>query len=127
MLKDKDALPMIAVKDLETAKKFYGDSLSLKVSQGDEPEVLNCQTGRTKFLIYKSEYAGTNKANALVWNVGAELEDMVNKLKAKGVKFEHYKDMEGLTLKGDIHVSEDQTKLAWFKDPDGNILHFYGH
>ena len=126
MLNDKDALPIIAVKDLERAKKFYEESLNLKVSDEAEQDVLSCQSGKTKFLIYKSEFAGTNKANALVWNVGRELEDMVSRLKAKGVKFEHYNDMPGVTLKGDIHYGEDM-KLAWFKDPDGNILHFYGH
>ena len=41
-------------------------------------------------------------------------------LRAKGVTFEHY-DMPGLKLEGDIHVA-GPTKVAWFKDPDGNIL-----
>ena len=41
-------------------------------------------------------------------------------LKAKGVPFEHY-DMPGMTLKGDVHVAPTM-KIAWFKDPDGNIL-----
>ena len=36
------------------------------------------------------------------------------------MKFEHY-DLPNTTLKGDIHESGD-TRVAWFKDPDGNIL-----
>ena len=40
-------------------------------------------------------------------------------MKAKGVKFEHY--MPGLKLQGDVHIGGDM-KVAWFKDPDGNIL-----
>jgi hypothetical protein len=45
-------------------------------------------------------------------------------LKSKGVTFEHY-DMPGLSLEGDIHVGQGM-KVAWFKDPDGNILNFAG-
>jgi hypothetical protein len=44
----------------------------------------------------------------------------VRSLKSKGVTFEHY-DMPGLTLKDDIHVG-GKMKVAWFKDPDGNVL-----
>ena len=41
-------------------------------------------------------------------------------LKSKGVVFEHY-DMPGMTRDGDIHVAASR-RVAWFKDPDGNIL-----
>ncbi len=34
--------------------------------------------------------------------------------------------MPGLTLEGDVHVGEDM-KVAWFKDPDGNILNIVGN
>ncbi len=71
-------------------------------------------------LVYKSQYAGTNKATAATWTVGSEIEYIVRKLKVKGVVFEHY-NLPGMTRKGDIHVA-DGMKAAWFKDPDGNIL-----
>jgi hypothetical protein len=48
------------------------------------------------------------------------VEDIVRALKAKGVTFEHY-DMPDMTRGGDVHVAGDM-KVAWFKDPDGNIL-----
>ena len=41
-------------------------------------------------------------------------------LQDKGVRFEHY-DMPGMTRDGDIHRCGDR-RVAWFKDPDGNIL-----
>ncbi len=44
----------------------------------------------------------------------------VKALKNKGVAFEHY-EMPGSTLEGDVHVFGDM-RVAWFKDPDGNIL-----
>jgi hypothetical protein len=70
--------------------------------------------------VYKSQYAGTNKATAVTWTVGEELDDIVRALKGKGVRFEHY-DLPGMTRKGDVHVAGEM-KAAWFKDPDGNIL-----
>jgi len=43
-------------------------------------------------------------------------------LKSKGVAFEHY-DLPELKLQGDVHVAEGaDMKVAWFKDPDGNIF-----
>ncbi len=74
--------------------------------------------------MYRSQYAGTNKATAVTWEVGERLADVVKELKSKGVKFEHY-DMPGMTLDGDIHKGGDM-KIAWFKDPDGNILNLVG-
>ena len=63
---------------------------------------------------------GQNQATAVTWVVGEDIEDIVQKLKAKSVTFEHY-DMPDMTRKGDIHVFGNM-KVAWFKDPDGNIL-----
>jgi hypothetical protein len=34
--------------------------------------------------------------------------------------------MPGLKQKGDVYVA-DKMKVAWFKDPDGNILSLVGH
>lgn len=45
---------------------------------------------------------------------------MVQALKDKGVRFEHY-DMPGITRSGEVHVA-GTLKTAWFKDRDGNIL-----
>jgi hypothetical protein len=73
--------------------------------------------------VYRSDYAGTNKATAVTWNVD-NVKEEVAALKSKGVVFEHY-DMPGMTRDGDVYVSGDM-KVAWFKDPDGNILNVAG-
>ena len=78
------------------------------------------RSGSSKFFVYKSDYAGTNKATAVTWTVGDKIDETVRALKAKGVTFEHY-DMPGMKVEGDIHIGGDM-KVAWFKDPDGNIL-----
>ena len=121
MLADKSAMATIAVKDLAAARKFYESTLHLKRSGPDDPEVSTYKSGSSTIMVYKSQYAGTNKATAATWNVGNEFDSIVRDLKNAGVKFEHY-DMPGSRLDGDIHIFGD-FKAAWFKDPDGNILH----
>jgi catechol 2,3-dioxygenase-like lactoylglutathione lyase family enzyme len=120
MLGDKDAAANIAVKNLERARKFYEDTLGLTQIGSEGQEVIIFKSGNSVINVYKSQYAGTNKATAMTWIVGQDVEGFVQELKAKGIAFEHY-DMPGVTRNGDVHVADDM-KVAWFKDPDGNIL-----
>ena len=120
MLRDKDAIATLAVKDSKVAKQFYEGKLGLKLLDDKEPGTLVYETGRTRIFIYESKYAGTNQATAVNFLVGEDVDRIVKDLKAKGVTFEHY-DLPDTTLEGDVHVSGD-LRLAWLKDPDGNIL-----
>jgi catechol 2,3-dioxygenase-like lactoylglutathione lyase family enzyme len=120
MLASKDAVANLAVKNMETARKFYESTLGLEQVGAEGQELLVFRSGRTTINVYRSKYAGTNKATAVTWVVGDEVEGVVHALKAKGVVFEHY-DMPDMTREGDVHVAGDM-KVAWFKDPDGNIL-----
>ncbi|MDQ3137053.1 MAG: VOC family protein [Gemmatimonadota bacterium] len=120
MLGHKQATATVAVKDIEAAGRFYEGTLGLQVTATEGDEVRTYRTGASTLLVYESQYAGTNKATAVTWTVGDELEKIVGALQAKGVTFEHY-DMPDTTRKGEVHVSGDM-KVAWFKDPDGNIL-----
>jgi catechol 2,3-dioxygenase-like lactoylglutathione lyase family enzyme len=122
MLGKTDATPMIAVKDLDRARKFYEEKLGLKSLEEQGGELLTLKSGDTTFNVYRSEFAGTNKATALNFDV-SDIDAEVRELKDKGVMFEKY-DLEGLTPKGDIYVGEGM-KTAWFKDPDGNILSLF--
>jgi catechol 2,3-dioxygenase-like lactoylglutathione lyase family enzyme len=122
-LGSKDAIATVAVKDLARAKHFYEGTLGLKPIGTNAPdaEVQVYRAGNSQLLAYRSQYAGTNQATSVTWSLGEDLENVVQALKAKGVIFEHY-DMPGTTRKGDVHVF-GTFKAAWFKDPDGNILH----
>jgi catechol 2,3-dioxygenase-like lactoylglutathione lyase family enzyme len=119
MLGGKDAAATIPVRDAKAARKFYEGTLGLQLLDGKMPEALVYRSGSSKILVYQSQYAGGNKATAATWGVGDELEKVVQALKAKGVSFEHY-DMPGMSRKGDVHMGANM-KVAWFKDPDGNI------
>ena len=120
MLGNTDAVANIAVKNLDTAKIFYEDTLGLTPVGAEDQEVVVFKSGNSTVYVYQSQYAGTNKATAVTWVVGEDVEGIVQQLKAKDVTFEHY-DMPGLTTDGDVHIAGDM-KVAWFKDPDGNIL-----
>ena len=119
MLGKADATPMIAVKDLDRARKFYQDTLGLRAEQ-DWGEGVTLKSGDTTVNVYKSDFAGTNKATALNFHVD-DIETEVSELKEKGVLFEKY-DLPGLEPRGDLYVGPGGFKTAWFKDPDGNIL-----
>ena len=119
MLGAKEAMATVAVRDLNAAKRFYEGTLGLKLTAAQEQEALTYAVGSSKLLVYRSQFAGSNKATATTWVAGNDIEKIVEGLRNKGVAFEHY-DMPGLTLKGDVHVGGGM-KAAWFKDPDGNI------
>ncbi|MGQ0752479.1 MAG: VOC family protein [Betaproteobacteria bacterium] len=120
MLSKINASANLAVRDLSAARKFYEGTLGLKQVAAEGDELIVYRSGKTTVNVYRSEQAGTNKATAVTWAVGDKLETTVKDLGAKGVKFEHY-DMPGMTREGDVHIAGDM-KVAWFKDPDGNIL-----
>jgi len=121
MFKDKDSAAILGVKDLDRARTFYGQTLGLELDPKSGDDVAVFKTGKTVICIYVSDFAGTNKANAVVWGVGDEIEAIVADLTSKGVTFEKY-DMDGVTYENGIHRAGD-FRMVWFKDPDGNILH----
>lgn len=120
MLSDKNVVATIAVRDMDAARAFYEDKLGLNGDDSMAPEVMTYTTGDSSLFVYKSDYAGGYGATVATWLVGNDLEKIVKSLQGKGVAFEHY-DMPDTIRNGDIHVSGDM-KMAWLKDPDGNIL-----
>jgi catechol 2,3-dioxygenase-like lactoylglutathione lyase family enzyme len=119
MIADRDASANLAVKDLAAARNFYERTLGLTPVAEEGEEAVVYKSGNSTLNVYRSQYAGTNQATAVSWKVD-DIEGEVKVLREKGVSFEHY-DMPG-RFEGDVHVDGDM-KCAWFKDPDGNILH----
>jgi len=119
MLTDQQAIATIAVKDLAGARKFYEEVLGLKVKDTQGSEAITFQTGASSLIVYRSQFAGTNRATAVNWSVGSAIDRIVQGLQERGVKFERY-EMPGVTHQGAIHAF-GAFKSAWFTDPDGNI------
>ncbi len=108
----------VAVRDLAAARAFYENVLGLKAEDdGQEMGVVTYRRGDVLLFVYVSEHAGTNQATSVTWVVDNDIEGLVERLKAKGVGFEHYDMGE---RQGDLHVAGG-IKAAWFQDPDGNI------
>lgn len=124
MLGNSNAAANIAVSNLDAARQFYEEKLGLSPVATEAGELIVFRSGNSLLNVYHSRYAGTNKATVVTWDVD-HIEDEVRQLKAKGVTFEHY-DMPGMELEGDIYLGGGM-KVAWFKDPDGNILNLASH
>ena len=118
MLNGKEAMATVAVRDVEAAGSFYDGVLGLQRLPTGETGVRSYSSGRSRLLVYESQYAGTNQATSVTWPA-EDVDAIARSLAAKGVVFEHY-DFPGMTLEGDVHVAGD-LRVAWFKDPDGNI------
>ena len=119
MLGNQTPIATVAVKDLAAARRFYEGTLGLVPVHEEGEEAVDYRAGGGRILVYRSQFARTNKATAVTWMVGGDIEGAVRDLKARGVAFEKY-DMPGMTVDGDIY-SAGALKNAWFKDPDGNI------
>ena len=87
MLRDSDAIATLPVRDIRTAAAFYEDIVGLERGPGrKEKQVVTYKSGNSKLLVYESQFAGTNKGTAVTWAV-PDVVAVVNRLKAKGVKF----------------------------------------
>ncbi|MDQ8756365.1 VOC family protein [Sphingosinicella sp. LHD-64] len=124
MLGTRNAVANLAVSDIGRARDFYTGTLGLKQIDNEGEELIVLKSGDSSINVYRSEFAGTNEATAVTWEVD-DIDSEVADLKRKGVAFEHY-DMPGMRAEGDLHVADDGYKIAWFKDPDGNILNIVG-
>ena len=121
LLRDRPSSAIVAVADLDRARDFYAETLGLETITEAEEGVLTFRTGDTQLVVYESEFAGTNKANAVVWNGGSDFDAIAGQLREKGVEFEVYPDL-GMDIANGVHRS-GSFKAVWFKDPDGNVLH----
>jgi catechol 2,3-dioxygenase-like lactoylglutathione lyase family enzyme len=114
--------PSIAVSDMARAKEFYERQLGLTglQQQDDGSEIYACG-GDTSLHVYVSPTrAGKATATLATWSV-ADVEQIVDELATRGVKFERYDERLLKTDQKGIHTL-DNGKVAWFKDPDGNTF-----
>ena len=117
MLKDKPAFSGFSTNDIETAKRFYGETLGVDVS--DDHGMLNLKlAGGQRVLIYPKDDHVPATFTVLNFEVG-DIDAAVDDLTAKGVAFEHYEG-SGQDAKG--IARQYPPPIAWFKDPAGNVL-----
>jgi catechol 2,3-dioxygenase-like lactoylglutathione lyase family enzyme len=124
MLSSSKAFGGFAVKDLDEARQFYGETLRLKASILDEENGLMelGLAGDRPTLVYRSP--DTVPASFTILNFPVEdIDEAVDELASRGVQFERYEDFEQ-DDKGVMRgiASGRGPDIAWFKDPSGNVL-----
>jgi catechol 2,3-dioxygenase-like lactoylglutathione lyase family enzyme len=72
MLGNRDAAANLAVKNLETAKKFYADTLGLTQVGAEGGELVVFKSGKSTINVYRSQYAGTNQTTAVTKSLGIQ-------------------------------------------------------
>jgi catechol 2,3-dioxygenase-like lactoylglutathione lyase family enzyme len=112
------AFGAFAVDDLAQARKFYSQTLGVKVSEQHGLLTLHLAGGRDT-RVYQMPHHTPATYTILMFQVD-DIEAAVGELAQRGVQFEHYDEMDqderGITRGGGPFIA------AWFKDPAGNIL-----
>jgi catechol 2,3-dioxygenase-like lactoylglutathione lyase family enzyme len=118
MLEAANAFSGFSVDDLDRAKQFYGETLGLSVSENPAGLELQFGGGARVFVYPKPNH---EPATFTILNFPVEnIDRAVDDLTAAGVRFERYEGIEA-DEKG-ISRGGGGPKIAWFKDPAGNIL-----
>ena len=119
MLGKSKAFSGFAVPDIEKAKKFYGETLGLKVSEDHGVLTLHLAGGNNVLIYPKPNHV---PATFTVLNFPVDDVDLaVDESKKRGVRFEIYDLPDLKTDEKGIMRGKGPT-IAWFKDPAGNIL-----
>jgi catechol 2,3-dioxygenase-like lactoylglutathione lyase family enzyme len=117
MLENSKAFSGFSVDDIPTARRFYGETLGLRVTEENGLLTLHLAGDRDTVV-----YPKDNHVPATYTTLNFPVEDVdkaVDELTARGVRFERYEGVE----QDEKGVFRGQGPLiAWFKDPAGNIL-----
>jgi len=121
MLGSADLIAFVPTRDPGQARQFYEETLGLDFI-GEDPFALVFNAHGTTLRIFNvSEVKGFKAAPFTIvgWQV-TNVSDTLRDLVKKGVQFERFPGMDQ-DAKG-IWKSPSGARVAWFKDPDGNIL-----
>jgi catechol 2,3-dioxygenase-like lactoylglutathione lyase family enzyme len=118
MLANSKAFSGFAVNDMEKAREFYENTLGLEVSSENGLLNLHLAGDRDTLIYHKPDFT---PATYTILNFAVEdIDQAVDELAARGVRFERYEDFEQ-DAKG-IARPDEGPPIAWFTDPAGNIL-----
>jgi catechol 2,3-dioxygenase-like lactoylglutathione lyase family enzyme len=117
MFENTKAFSGFSVDDVSEAKKFYGETLGLRVSEEYGMLTLHI-AGERDILVYpKPDHT---PASYTILNPPVDdIDEAVDELAERGVRFERYDD-SAQDEKGIYHGGGPL--IAWFKDPAGNVL-----
>ncbi len=113
-----ELMALAATSDLAAARAFYERGLGLPAS-GQSPIALTFDCGGTTLrvaLVDKPVIAPYTVLGFTVSDIAATISDLA----ARGVDFERFDGVEQDEL--GVWAAPGGAKVAWFKDPDGNLL-----
>jgi catechol 2,3-dioxygenase-like lactoylglutathione lyase family enzyme len=119
MFTDAKAFSGFSVDDLAKARQFYGETLGLRVSDGEIKGLLTLHLGSGHDVLV---YEKPNHAPATYTVLNFPVDDIdraVDELVSRGVRFERYPDLDA-DERGIFRTAGPP--IAWFTDPAGNIL-----
>jgi len=120
MLKHSKAFSGFSVDDLQKAKKFYTEILGIEVKDNPMGLIELHIEGSNRIIIYPKP--NHEPATFTILNFPVDnIDEAVDELISKGIKFEQYEGEIKTDEKG-ICRNPQGPKIAWFKDPAGNIL-----
>jgi catechol 2,3-dioxygenase-like lactoylglutathione lyase family enzyme len=119
-LRESPVAATIPVSDLARAREFYEGTLGLTGGKDQDDGGHTYPSGGSLIHVYPSPAnAGASGATLAAWMVD-DVEGAVDELIAKGVTFEQYGEPLSTDEKGIARIGGSE--MAWFRDPDGNIL-----
>ena len=118
MLSNKNLKAFVPTTKPKKAKSFYRDTLGLKLLSEDSYGLEFDANGTLLRVTIVPELA-PHPFTILGWNVD-DIVSVIKQLNGKKVFFEGYDFLKQDKL--GIWTSPNGSKVAWFKDPDGNIL-----
>jgi catechol 2,3-dioxygenase-like lactoylglutathione lyase family enzyme len=123
MLASMNMMGFILTKDYEKSRAFYEGKLGFEFESLDQ-FALVMQAGKSMIRIVKVPTFTPLQSTVLGWQVG-DIEAIVDWLTKRGVVFEKYPFVQD--KERGIWTTPDGSKVAWFKDPDGNVLSVSQH
>ncbi|RYD74125.1 VOC family protein [Pedobacter agri] len=120
MLQTSKAFSSFSVKNIEEAKAFY-ESVGLKTKVGEMGILELVIDGAENIMLYPKDNHEPATFTVLNFPVG-NIDETVDELISKGIKFEQYDSEYIKTNEKGISIGVQGPKIAWFKDPSGNIL-----
>jgi catechol 2,3-dioxygenase-like lactoylglutathione lyase family enzyme len=120
MLDGSSLMAFLATTDSARTRAFYEDVLGLRLIS-DDPFALVHDAQGTELRIQKVERFTPQPHTVLGWAVGS-IDEVVRAVIAKGGRFERYPQLR--QDDAGIWTSPSGARIAWLKDPDGNLLSF---
>ncbi|NLU90341.1 VOC family protein [Chitinophaga sp. Ak27] len=121
MFGNTKAFSGFSVNDLEKARAFYQDQLGLETEALGEHMFTLKLAGGTSILVYAKPNHVPATFTILNFQV-SNVEEVVDKLSAKGIKFLQYTGPIATDARGIHRAGVEGPTVAWFTDPAGNIL-----